>query len=87
MTRVAMKDFTFSDGTRIPKGSFVSAAVASTHIDDRNYEDPTTFNPWRFADMRQDGEATKYQMTNTTVDYIPFGLGRHAWCVESSNQG
>lgn len=80
MTRKAVQDFTFSDGTKIPKGAFVSAAVGPRHKDGEIYEDPDVFNPWRFADLRDDeGEGAKHQMVNTSTEYIPFGLGRHAW--------
>ena len=82
MTRQALKDFTFSDGTFIPKGAFVSAAAMATHYDDENYENAHIFNPWRFSDMRsEDGEGTKHQMVSTSKEYVPFGHGRHAWCV------
>lgn len=80
MTRKAVRDFTFSDGTFIPAGEFVCAASRGTHLDDANYEDPEIFKPWRFADMRsEDGESTKHQMVNTSASYISFGHGRHAW--------
>ena len=60
----------------------MSAASAPTHTDGENYDDPTVFDPWRFANMRGDeGEGTKHQMVNTSTEYVPFGLGRHAWWV------
>ena len=83
MTRKAMKDFTFSNGTRIPKGTIVTSAATALHIDDDIYPDGTTFKGFRFSDMREeDGEGTKNQMVVTSVDYLAFGLGKHAWCVE-----
>ena len=83
MFRVAMKDFTFSDGLFVPKGAFISATASAIHKDPEYYgEDADVFNPWRFAEMRDDqGEGTKHQMVNLSPDYIPFGLGRHAWYV------
>lgn len=79
MTRKALKDFTFSDGTFIPAGTIVSAASDATHFDGHFYDNPEVFNPWRFADMRsEDGEGTKHQMVSTSNEYIPFGHGRHA---------
>lgn len=80
MLRKAMVDFTFSDGSFVPKGSFISVAVAGTHTDGEYYENPFEFDPWRFANMRdEDGEEMKHQMVNTSLEYIAFGLGRHAW--------
>ena len=80
MTRKAIKDFQFSDGTFIPAGTLVSPAAASIHHDDKYYENANAFNPWRFADLREEeGEGFKHQMVSTSVDFIPFGHGRHAW--------
>ncbi|TCD68632.1 hypothetical protein EIP91_010287 [Steccherinum ochraceum] len=79
MTRRALKDFTFSDGTFIPAGGFVSAAAMATHYDDAYYDHAHVFDPWRFSDMRgEDGEGTKHQMVSTSKEYVPFGHGRHA---------
>ncbi|KAK7678985.1 hypothetical protein QCA50_017928 [Cerrena zonata] len=77
MTRKALKDFTFSDGTFIPKGCFVSAAEAPTHFDEANYEYADVFNPWRFVD-EEDTESMKNQMVTTSTEYVTFGHGRFA---------
>lgn len=82
LNRYALRDYTFKDGTFIPKGAFVTASLHSLHMDDNNYEDAATFKPWRFVEMREsgvEGEATKYQFTNTSADYLAFGFGKHAW--------
>lgn len=79
LTRKAMKDFTFSDGTFIPAGSIISAASVATHTNEEFYDDAQVFNPWRFSDMRsEEGEGTKHQMVSTSTEYIAFGHGRHA---------
>ena len=82
MSRLAMKDFTFSDGTFIPQGTFVSAIAMPMHRDDEFYPDGEMFNPWRFSEMRdEDGEGLRHQMVSTGSDYIAFGHGKHAWYV------
>lgn len=82
MVRKAMKDFRFSDGTFIPKGGFVSAASMPTHHDDEIYSNSSTFNPWRFADLREEeGEELKHQMVSTSTKFLSFGHGKHAWYV------
>lgn len=82
MSRLAMKDFTFSDGTFIPQGTFVSAVAMPMHHDDEYYSDGEEFNPWRFSEMRdEDGEGLRHQMVSTGSDYIAFGHGKHAWYV------
>ena len=84
LTRKVMKDITLSDGTFLPKGTLVVAAAHSTHHDEAHYADARTFDPFRFAKMREsEGEGLKHQFVNTSLDYISFGHGRHAWCVAS----
>jgi len=79
VTRKALKDFTFSDGTFIPKNTLVSAAAGPIHLDAANYEHADVFDGFRFASMRDgDGQGVKHQMVSTTSDYLPFGHGRHA---------
>ncbi|KAF8665785.1 hypothetical protein AX16_000232 [Volvariella volvacea WC 439] len=79
MSRYALKDFTFSDGTVIPAGTTVSVASLSTHLDQSNYQDPLSFRGFRFAEMREDeGESIKHQAVSLTLDWVTFGSGRHA---------
>lgn len=79
MVRRAMKDFTFSDGTVIPEGTFVGVAVLATQHDPQYYDDPDTFNPWRFSDLREESdESGRHLLVSTGIEYFPFGHGRHA---------
>ena len=79
-----MQDVTLSDGTFLPEGTYVSVASRPLHHDTENYDDPHLFKPWRFAEMRQqDGQHTKYQMVNTSLEFVSFGHGRHAWYVHA----
>ena len=53
-----------------------------THLEGVYYDNPWEFDPWRFSSMRDEsGEGTKHQMVNTSTEYLPFGLGKHAWLV------
>ncbi|KAJ7092899.1 cytochrome P450 [Mycena belliarum] len=72
--------FTFSDGTHLPRGTFVVAATHATHHDGENYENPEVFDGFRFARMREgnDQGSIKYQMVAPDIKYLSFGLGRHA---------
>ena len=86
MPRIAVKEITLSDGTLIPKGTFISASVWGTHRDDGVYSDPQVFDPFRFSRGTSDSvsgivEGTRHQLPNTSVYFIPFGHGSHAWCV------
>ncbi|KZT73287.1 cytochrome P450 [Daedalea quercina L-15889] len=81
--RVAMKDYTFSDGTFVPEGTFVAMASKATHTDETIYSRANDFDPFRFADMREkniDSEdmASKYGMVSLGTNHVPFGHGKHA---------
>ena len=81
LMRKILKDFRFSDGTLVPAGMIVACPTHTTHCDDEFLQDARTFNPWRYAEMREeDGTASsKYQLINPSNTYLPFGLGKHAW--------
>lgn len=80
LTRKAIKDFTFSDGTLIPKGTRINAGLVALHHDDALYPKPEVFDPFRFADMdEEDGAGARHQFVATSPEYLSFGHGRHAW--------
>lgn len=80
MRRVALKDFTFSDGTFIPKGTHLAAAFLPPQHDPDSYNDPDVFNPWRFSDARErENDSVRHVLTSPNSDYLIFGIGRHAW--------
>ncbi|KAH8091762.1 cytochrome P450 [Cristinia sonorae] len=86
MSRMAMKDFTFSNGTFIPKGGLVSVVERPMHLDSEHYEHPDEFRPWRFVESRNSdvslGEVgvrvSRYGVVSTSPEYVTFGHGRHA---------
>lgn len=88
MTRKAFTDYTMSDGTFLPKGSFVSVNADAVHFNDSNYAHADEFDGFRFC--KEDDEkaaasesSVKHQMVTTSVEYVPFGHGKHAWCVNT----
>ncbi|PBK94111.1 cytochrome P450 [Armillaria gallica] len=79
MRRKARKDFAFSDGTVIPAGTQVAVVSWCAHLDEKNYEDPLEFKPWRFSERRkQEGDGSHHQMTTLSLDFIFFGHGKSA---------
>ncbi|KAG5651327.1 hypothetical protein H0H81_009080 [Sphagnurus paluster] len=79
MERVAQQPFTFSDGTYIPSGTHVCVAAHALHTDEAAYEDPYTFQPFRFADKSKLAySGRKGDMISTSSDFVAFGHGRHA---------
>ncbi|KAF8583781.1 cytochrome P450 [Ramaria rubella] len=73
MGRRAVKDYTFSDGTRVPKGTYVSVAT-SRHFDEEAYTNASSFNGFRFSEEK----GTNNQLVATSLDFVAFGHGRHA---------
>ena len=85
--RKALKDFTFSDGTFIPKGTMMVTAAQAMHHDEEFYECAHEFEPFRFADLQEENdECVKHQLASTTNEYLTFGLGRRAWYGLSFSQ-
>lgn len=84
--RKTLMDTTLSDGTFIPSGTLIAGASTATHRDSRNFDHPDSFDPSRFVEMRNDGLAdAKHQFVSISPEYIPFGLGKHAWYVRTLN--
>ncbi|XP_027343428.1 3-epi-6-deoxocathasterone 23-monooxygenase CYP90D1-like [Abrus precatorius] len=62
--RKAMKDVEIK-GYLIPKGWCVLAYFRLVHLDDKNYDSPYQFNPWRWQDKGMN-----------TCNFTPFGGGQ-----------
>ncbi|TFK48297.1 cytochrome P450 [Heliocybe sulcata] len=79
LNRIALKDYTFSDGTFVPKGTNLCACSLPVHTDPGVYERPQEFDPFRFARMvKEEGAAGKHLFVTTSLDYLPWGHGSHA---------
>jgi cytochrome P450 len=83
LSRKAVKDFRFSDGTFLPTGTLISLPMYATHRDEANYSTPDVFDPFRFSRVREgcesDFNAAKYQMISSGTENLTWGLGRHVW--------
>lgn len=75
-----MRDLTLSDGTFIPKGTFIAAAARPLHFDEAYYPGAKTFDPWRFVG------GGKEHVAKTDDRYLLFGHGRRAWYVARCSQ-
>ena len=93
MNRVAVVDYTFADGTFIPKGTNITISVDRAHMNPDIYLEPEKFDPFRFVkmkaevalnDSRQDtmpsfrSPEKKFDMVSTSCYSLGFGHGRHA---------
>lgn len=48
-----MKDYTFSDGMRVPAGEVLAVPSGAIHMDPTIYEDPDMFDGFRFSKLRK----------------------------------
>lgn len=71
--RKVLKDFTFSNGTKLPAGCHVAVASYPTHLDSTNYPAATEFQSFRYIDE----EGVKQQMATPSLIYHAFGNGRN----------
>jgi cytochrome P450 len=85
--RLVMQDFCFSDGTLIPKGATLAVPQIALHCNANTYPDPTFFDPWRYARIRESmsglegawgGPGMQLPDTNGS-DYVHFGHNKHTW--------
>lgn len=78
MRREAEDAVHLDDGTKIPKGT--SLVVANDWMwDPKYYEDPETFDPYRFLKMRRTpGQENHAQLVSPSPSHLGFGLGVHA---------
>ena len=75
-----MKDYTFADGTTVPKGSILVAASHAIQKDESFYENAHQFDGFRFSNLRErEGENARYLAANTSTEFLHFGHGHHAW--------
>lgn len=82
LPRVAIKDYSLSDGTRIPKGTRISAICTARQCDEEVFSSGSTFDGFRFirdmTDQPEDIMNASTSMVSTSLSYLPFGHGRHA---------
>lgn len=79
MTRYAVKDFIFPDGTLIPAGNWVLAPMYPMSLDDDLFPEAKKFDAFRFSRLReQPGEGNRHQFVSTSASHINFGHGKRA---------
>ncbi|KAF2689091.1 ent-kaurene oxidase [Lentithecium fluviatile CBS 122367] len=80
-SRKVLKGFTLSNGQYIPAGVTIEVPSDAVYHDSENYDDPETFDGFRFAKIRAGGTATDHarnQFVTTNEQNLLFGYGRHA---------
>ena len=76
-----MKPFTFSNGITLPTGLTIGTPILPIHMDERIYDNPTSFDGFRFFRLRAEPsrESARQLCVNTNIDFLTFGHGSHAW--------
>ncbi|KAK3171180.1 hypothetical protein OEA41_003264 [Lepraria neglecta] len=73
---LVMEPLTLSDGTYLPKGTFIAIAAASTPFDPEVTPDPETFDAFRSYRKRlEPDESTRHQYAMVDKDHTHFGHG------------
>ncbi|KAJ7086837.1 cytochrome P450 [Mycena belliarum] len=87
---VAKTGFTFSDGTTIPHGAYLTVPANAIHSNPDTYANPAVFDGFRSSRLRKEGAAAadpddptataffNRHMVSTAPDHVAFGHGRHA---------
>jgi cytochrome P450 len=80
LSRVALKDFTFSDGMVVPAGNAIGTPILPLHHKVSASSDQEDFDGFRYSSMNEENTGpTKHQMVNTGLNYLTFGHGKHVW--------
>nr|A0A0E3D8N7.1 RecName: Full=Cytochrome P450 monooxygenase janQ; AltName: Full=Janthitremanes biosynthesis cluster protein Q [Penicillium janthinellum]AGZ20487.1 cytochrome P450 monooxygenase [Penicillium janthinellum] len=78
LARCATNDFTFSNGLKVAKGTYVFAPNAPVLFDERFYPNPHQFDGYRFYRLgQQTGKPQGFRFVATNSNYLQFGDGRH----------
>ncbi|KAH7357485.1 cytochrome P450 [Pyrenochaeta sp. MPI-SDFR-AT-0127] len=79
LTRKVMQDTYLSDGVMLPKGSFIACDSWTATRDAQLWENPESFDGFRFEKLRMvPGNEAKYQFVTTSPDNLAFGHGTYS---------
>ncbi|KAF5024598.1 hypothetical protein F66182_3361 [Fusarium sp. NRRL 66182] len=78
MRRFTTANVQLSDGTVLPKNK-LTLVSSHKHWDESSYQNPNTFDGYRFYKMRQQsGNEHRAQLVSVSPDHMGFGYGLHA---------
>jgi cytochrome P450 len=78
--RKTVKDITLSDGTLLPRNTYLVAPALAVSADPSLYPNADSFDGLRFYNLRQQSLRDEYKYQFSTIDkhMLHFGAGRHA---------
>lgn len=78
--RMALQDFTFSDGSHVPAGNLVAVPQHAVMRDERTYKNPEAFDGHRFYTPEIDVDSTySTKYTDVKWEFPYWGSPNHAW--------
>ena len=75
MQRKVLDAFTFNDGTYVPAGNKVCVAQQAMKSDPANYDDPASFQGFRFANGNGGIPFSTSRLSHPSNDFYPLGIG------------
>ncbi|KAF8989850.1 cytochrome P450 [Cyathus striatus] len=76
--RKALVDYTFRNGTYIPKNTMLAVPLEPVHIDPDVYPNAYEFDGFRFAKINEANGNRKADIVSLGDNFLTFGLGKHA---------
>jgi len=76
--KVLNSPFTFVDGTVVPKNNWICVPQQAIMQDEANYQDPATFNGFRFVKADVPG-ATASKFSTPSFDFPFWGSIKRPW--------
>ena len=74
LDRIVIRDTKLSDGTLLPKNTYVTTPSFAMYMDDKYYEDAHVFDPFRYSKKRKvPGQETLHSFVQTTPSFLHFG--------------
>ena len=68
------------DGKKVPRGTWIGMPVEALQMDDRFYENPEEYDPFRFA--KTVGDPERIEASRVSDTFLAFSYGRSAWLVK-----
>ena len=79
MQRKVLRPFTFNDGTYIPAGNKVCVVQQAMMSDPANYDNPASFQGFRFANGDYDIPISTSRLSHPSTDFTLWGSVRYPW--------
>lgn len=68
------------DGKKVPRGTWIGMPVEALQMDDRFYERPEEYDPFRF--VKTVGDTERIEASRISDTFLAFSYGRSAWSVK-----